>query len=161
MARTCDFMSQNPASMATDAEYNRTGATPEKVARYLHRRHLIPSQAAMCAARAREIYERQADGDQTGIHAIPALQSAASVTAVFSPVLYSQTSGQGWRLAACNIRNCATHAAAMEFVLELAAILSPPVQSEGTLIQLDNMSASSRSNHLQHYASTHFAGSNQ
>lgn len=26
----------------------------------LHRRHLIPSQAAMCAARAREIYERQA-----------------------------------------------------------------------------------------------------
>jgi len=33
-----------------------------------------------------------ADGDQTGIHAIPALQSAASVTAVFSSVLYSQTS---------------------------------------------------------------------
>jgi len=29
-----------------------------------------------------------ADGDQTGIHAIPALQSAASVTAVFSSVLY-------------------------------------------------------------------------
>lgn len=26
----------------------------------LHRRHLVPSQAAMCAARAREIYERQA-----------------------------------------------------------------------------------------------------
>ena len=35
-----------------------------------------------------------ADGDQTGIHAIPALQSAASVTAVFSSVLYSQTSSQ-------------------------------------------------------------------
>lgn len=27
----------------------------------LHRRHLTPSQASMCAARAREIYERQAD----------------------------------------------------------------------------------------------------
>ena len=36
----------------------------------------------------------RADGDQTGIHAIPALQSAASVTAVFSSVLYSQTSNQ-------------------------------------------------------------------
>jgi len=35
-----------------------------------------------------------ADGDQTGIHAIPALQSAASMTAVFSSVLYSQTSSQ-------------------------------------------------------------------
>jgi len=36
----------------------------------------------------------RADGDQTGIHAIPALQTAASVTAVFSSVLYSQTSSQ-------------------------------------------------------------------
>jgi len=36
----------------------------------------------------------RADGDQTGIHAIPALQSAASMTAVFSSVLYSQTSSQ-------------------------------------------------------------------
>ena len=35
-----------------------------------------------------------AEGDQTGIHAIPALQSAASMTAVFSSVLYSQTSSQ-------------------------------------------------------------------
>jgi hypothetical protein len=26
----------------------------------LHRRHLTPSQASMCAARAREIYEREA-----------------------------------------------------------------------------------------------------
>jgi len=34
------------------------------------------------------------DGDKTGIHAIPALQSAASMTAVFSSVLYSQTSSQ-------------------------------------------------------------------
>ena len=144
--------------MATDAEYNRTGATPEKVARYLHRRHLIPSQAAMCAARAREIYERQADGDQTGIHAIPALQSAASVTAVFSPVLYSQTSGQGWRLAACNIRNCATHAAAMEFAPELEATLSPPVQGEGMLIQSRNILASSSLIHQHHKASTRFAG---
>ena len=36
----------------------------------------------------------RADGDQTGIHAIPAVQSAASMTAVCSSVLYSQTSGQ-------------------------------------------------------------------
>jgi len=35
-----------------------------------------------------------AEGDQTGIHAIPALQSAASMTAVFSSVLYLQTSSQ-------------------------------------------------------------------
>ena len=36
----------------------------------------------------------RADGDQTSLRAVPALQSAASVTAVFSSVLYSQTSGQ-------------------------------------------------------------------
>ena len=35
----------------------------------------------------------RADGDQTGIHAIPALQSAASVTAVFRSLLHAQTSG--------------------------------------------------------------------
>ena len=34
------------------------------------------------------------DGDQTGFHAIPALQTAASMTAVSTSVLYSQTSGQ-------------------------------------------------------------------
>ena len=44
----------------------------------------------------------RADGDQTGFHAIPALQTAASVTAVFSSVLYSQTSSQEVRFAAGN-----------------------------------------------------------
>ena len=39
------------------------------------------------------------------------------------------------RLAAGNIRNWAMHAAAMEFVPELEATLSPPVQREGMLIQ--------------------------
>ena len=36
------------------------------------------------------------------------------------------------RLAAGNVRNWATHAAAMAFVPELEATLSPPVQREGT-----------------------------
>jgi len=65
------------------------------------------------------------------------------------------------RLAAGNIRNCANHAAAMAFFLELDATLSPPAQREGMLIQSQNILASSRSDHLHHKASTHFAGSNQ
>jgi len=65
------------------------------------------------------------------------------------------------RLAAGNVRNCATHAAAMEFVPELEAKLSPPVQREGMLIQSRNILASNRSNHLHHKASTHFAGRDQ
>ena len=62
------------------------------------------------------------------------------------------------RLAAGNIRNCATHAAAMAFVPELDAELSPPVQREGMLIQTRNILASSSSKHQHHKASTHFAG---
>jgi len=58
------------------------------------------------------------------------------------------------RLAAGNIRNCATHATAMEFVPELEANLSPPVQRDGMLIQSRNILASSQSNHLHHKAST-------
>jgi len=65
------------------------------------------------------------------------------------------------RLAAGNIRNCAMHAAAMEFVPELEANLSPPFQREGMLIQSRNILASSRSSRLHHNASTHFAGSDQ
>jgi len=65
------------------------------------------------------------------------------------------------RLAAGNIRNCATHAAAMEFAPELEATLSPPVQREGMLIQSRNILASSRSSRLHHNASTHFAGRDQ
>jgi len=62
------------------------------------------------------------------------------------------------RLAAGNIRNCATHAAAMEFVLELEANLSPPVQRDGMLNHSNNVDASSASNNQHHKASTHFAG---
>ena len=62
------------------------------------------------------------------------------------------------RLAAGNFRNCAMHAAAMEFVPELEAELSPPVQREGMLIQSSNRNASSGSNHLHHKTSTQFAG---
>jgi len=42
------------------------------------------------------------------------------------------------RFAAGNIRNWANHAAAMEFVPELEAKLSPPVHREGMLIQSSN-----------------------
>ena len=62
------------------------------------------------------------------------------------------------RLAAGNFRNCANHAAAMEFVPELEAKLSPPVQREGILSQSRNILASSSSNHQHHKASTLFAG---
>ena len=48
----------------------------------------IINQKSSMAPRSR------ADGDHTGIHANPALQTAASVTAVFSSLLYGQTSGQ-------------------------------------------------------------------
>jgi len=65
------------------------------------------------------------------------------------------------RLATGNIRNCATHAAAMEFVPDLEAKLSPPVQREGMLIQYRNILASSSSSHQHHNASTHFAGGDQ
>ncbi len=65
------------------------------------------------------------------------------------------------RLAAGNVRNCAMHAVAMEFVPELEAKLSPPDPREGMLIQFRNILASSSSNHLHHNASTHFAGTNQ
>jgi len=61
----------------------------------------------------------------------------------------------GMRLAAGNVRNCATHAAAMVFALELEAKLSPPVQREGMFIH------SSSSSHQHHKASTHFAGRDQ
>lgn len=50
------------------------------------------------------------------------------------------------------------NAAAMEFVPELEATLSPLVQREGTLIQSRNILASSRPNHQHYKASTHFAG---
>ena len=62
------------------------------------------------------------------------------------------------RLAAGNVRNGAMHAAAMVFVPELEAILSPPVQREGMLIQSSNILASSRSNHQHLKANTHIAG---
>jgi len=62
------------------------------------------------------------------------------------------------RFAAGNIRNGAMHAAAMAFVPELDANLSPPVQREGMLIQSSNILASSGSNHQHHKASTRFAG---
>jgi len=65
------------------------------------------------------------------------------------------------RLAAGNFRNCAMHAAAMEFVPELDAELSPPAQREGMLIQSRNIDASSSSNRQHHNASTHFAGRDQ
>jgi len=52
------------------------------------------------------------------------------------------------------------HAAAMEFVPELEAKLSPPVQREGTLIQSRNILASSRSYYQHHNTGTHFAGRN-
>jgi len=65
------------------------------------------------------------------------------------------------RLAAGNIRNCATHAAAMAFVSELEANLSPPVQRDGVLIQSRNILASSSSNHQYHKANTRFAGREQ
>jgi len=64
------------------------------------------------------------------------------------------------RLAAGNIRNCAMHAAAMEFVFELEATLSPPEHRESMPIQSNNWSGSSSSNHLHHKASTPFAGRN-
>jgi len=54
------------------------------------------------------------------------------------------------RLATGNIRNCAMHAAAMEFVPELEAKLSPPVQREGMLNQSRNILVSSGSNHQHH-----------
>jgi len=63
------------------------------------------------------------------------------------------------RLAAGNVRNCATHAAAMEFFPELEAKLSPPVQREDMLIQSNNILTSSGSNQQHHKASTRFAGS--
>jgi len=62
------------------------------------------------------------------------------------------------RLAAGNVRNRGRHAAAMAFVPELDAELSPPVHREGILIQSRNILASSRSSRLHHNASTHFAG---
>jgi len=65
------------------------------------------------------------------------------------------------RLASGNIRNCVIHAAAMEFVPELEAELSPPVQRECMLIQSSNIDASSSSNLQLYRASTHFAGSDQ
>jgi len=65
------------------------------------------------------------------------------------------------RLAAGNIRNCATHAAAMEFAPELEAKLSPPVQREGMLSQPSNTRASSSSSQQHHMASTRFTGCDQ
>jgi len=65
------------------------------------------------------------------------------------------------RFAAGNVRNCANHAAAMGFVRELEANLSPPAQRESMLIQSRYILASSRSNHLHYNASTHFAGRDQ
>jgi len=65
------------------------------------------------------------------------------------------------RLESGNLRIRAMHAAAMEFVPELEANLSPPVQRDGMLIQSRNILASSRSNHLHHNASNHFAGRDQ
>ena len=50
------------------------------------------------------------------------------------------------RLAAGNVRNRGRHAAAMAFVPELDAELSPPVQREGMLIQSRNIDVSSSSN---------------
>ena len=102
-----------------------------------------------------------ADGDQTSIHAFPALQSAASVTAVFSSVLFSQTSSQ----------ECVLHRATSiivrtmrrRWILSLSwkphyRRLSMLDQREGTLIQSSNIQASSGSNHQHHKASTHVAG---
>jgi len=43
----------------------------------------------------------------------------------------------------------------------LNANQSPPVQREGMFIQSRNILASSRSNHLHHNASNHFAGRDQ
>ena len=50
-------------------------------------RSLLPTHFSLLTSRA--------DGDQTGFLAIPASQSAASMTAVFTSYLYRQTSGHG------------------------------------------------------------------
>ena len=60
-----------------------------------------------------------------------------------------------------NSNHRARHAAAMVFIPELEANLSPPVQYEGMLNLSSNARASSISNHQRHTASTHFAGSDQ
>jgi len=65
------------------------------------------------------------------------------------------------RFVSGNIRSCANHAAAMAFVPELEATLTPPDQREGTLIDSSTARATSSSNHQHHKASTHIAGSNQ
>jgi len=65
------------------------------------------------------------------------------------------------RFRAGNFGGWARHAAAMVFIPELEANLSPPVQYEGTLIQSSNILASSSSSQQHHKESTHFAGRDQ
>jgi len=55
----------------------------------------------------------------------------------------------------------AMHTAAMEFVTELEAKLSTPIQREGIPIQSSIARVSSSLNHQHHKTNTHFAGRDQ
>ncbi|MCE3018782.1 MAG: hypothetical protein ACK56W_01935 [Pirellula sp.] len=74
------------------------------------------------------ILRSRADGDQTGFPAIPASQSAASMTAVFTSYLYGQTSGQACVLQRATSATVRCGATATVVVHSLDASLSPPVQ---------------------------------
>ena len=70
----------------------------------------------------------RADGDQPSSLAIPAIQSAASMTAVFSSYLYRQTSGQVRVLPRATSATVRCGTAATVVAHSLDASLSPPVQ---------------------------------
>ena len=90
-------------------------------------RYLLPTANCQLPTHF-SILRSRADGDQPSSLAIPAIQSAASMTAVFSSYLYRQTSGQVRVLPRATSATVRCGTAATVVAHSLDASLSPPVQ---------------------------------
>jgi hypothetical protein len=90
-------------------------------------RSLLPTANSLLTSHF-SLLRSRADGYQTGFLAIPANQSAASMTAVFTSYLYRQTSGQACVLQRATSATVRCGAAATVVGHSLDASLSPPGQ---------------------------------
>jgi hypothetical protein len=109
-------------------------------------RSLLPTANSLLTSHFSLLTSR-ADGDQTGFLTIPASQSAASMTAVFTSLRVRQISGQACVLQRATSATVRCGAAATVVVHSLDASLWPPVQ-RGYMRELATLNHESNPNEV-------------